>query len=187
LQLNLETMLTENKNEIIYSKNIIELLTVANEYCLFTEKAEQYQKEDIIYYYLKICPLLYLKGILLPSVEECDFEITERYVTEEIWEHIFISLNKKIGQEDNFLSFNNNEDVSEKNIIKQSISEQIADIYQDLKDFIILYQKNTQAAKINAVAECYRLFATHWGNKIIKLQMALHNIIFPGVPNETEI
>ena len=56
--------------DIVYSKNVIEFITVVNEYCLFIEKAENYSKDDIIQYMLKICPLIYLKGALLPTGEE---------------------------------------------------------------------------------------------------------------------
>lgn len=165
-------------NDLVYSKGVLEFLTVSNEYCLFTEKAEQYSKEDILIYYLKICPLLYLKGILLPKMEENDAEITERYVTEESWESIFQTFKRKLDEEDVFLNIKNDQ-ADEKTTIRLSISEHIADVYQDMKDFVMLYQKNTHAAKENAVAECYRLFETHWGSKIICIQKALHAIVFP--------
>lgn len=165
-------------NDLVYSKGVLEFLTVANEYCLFTEKAEQYSKEDILLYYIKICPLLYLKGILLPKLEENDSEITERYVTEEAWESILQTFKRKFGEEDVFWNIENDQ-TDEKISIKLSVSEHIADVYQDMKDFVMLYQKSTHAAKENAVLECYRLFETHWGSKIIFIQKALHAIVFP--------
>jgi hypothetical protein len=174
--------MTEDK-EIVYSKGVIEFITVANEYCLFTEKAEQYSKEDLLLYYLKICPLLYLKGILLPGLEESESEITERYLTEEAWESIFQTFKKKLGDDDVFWSIEDDE-ADEKKPIKSSTSEYIADVYQDMKDFVMLYQKSTLAAKENAVAECRRLFETHWGSRVIAIQRALHNIVFPEQPSE---
>lgn len=168
-------------NDLVYSKGVLEFLTVANEYCLFTEKAEQYSKEDILLYYIKICPLLYLKGILLPKLEENDSEITERYVTEEAWENILQTFIRKLGEEDVFWNIENDQ-TDEKTSIKLSVSEHIADVYQDIKDFVMLYQKSTHAAKENTVLECYRLFETHWGSKIILIQKALHAIVFPEEP-----
>lgn len=170
-------MSKEKDNDPVYSKGVIETLTVANEFCLFTEKAEQYSKEDIILYYVKICPLLYIKGILLPQLDESESEITERYVSEENWELIFNSLKKKLGDDDIFWDIDHDHS-NEKKFRKLSISEQIADIYQDLKDFVMLYQKSTHAAKENAVAECNRLFEENWGKKIIRIQKAIHEIIY---------
>jgi hypothetical protein len=169
--------MTDKSKEHIFSKSIIEFLTVANEYCLFTEKAEMYSQEDIALYYLKICPLLYLKGILLPEVEGDESEITERYLTEENYEIIFQALRKKFGETDTYWCIDD-EGKEENATKKSSISEQIADVYQDMKDFVMLYQKNTQAARENAVAECRRLFETHWGTAIVNMQQALHKIIF---------
>jgi hypothetical protein len=171
-------------NEPVYSKGVLEFLTVANEYCLFTEKAEMYSKEDILHYYVKICPLLYLKGILLPKLEENDAELTERYLTEEAWESVYQTFKKKLGEEDFFWHIEN-EDADEKTPIKLSISEHVADVYQDMKDFVMLYQKSTQAAKENAVRECSCLFETHWGSIIIRIQKAMHQIIFPEQAADT--
>ena len=51
-----------------------------------------------------------------------------------------------------------------------------ADIYQDLKDFIYLYQKNTEMAKENAVSECKRLFQTRWGVRLTRAHTVIHEI-----------
>jgi hypothetical protein len=163
--------------EIVYSKNVIEFYTVANEYCLFVEKVENYTKEDIISYMLKICPLIYLKGSLLPVYEESEFEISERYITEEYWEHIFLSLKNKFGNDDNYLTIAG-DDKGEIVPSPASIAENLTDIYQDMKDFIMLYQKGTHAAKENAVAECRQLFETHWGSRLVNALRALHYIVY---------
>lgn len=169
-------------DDIVYSKNVIEFLTVANEFCLFTEKAENYLKEDIINYMLKICPLIYLKGALLPASEENEFEITERYVNEEHWEAVYNSLKKKMGKDDSYWTISTNNDSyrdAENVPVMTSISENLADIYQDLKDFTMLYQKGTHASKENAIAECCMLFRTHWGFRIVSVHKALHHVAYP--------
>lgn len=165
-------------NDIVYSKNVIEFITVANEYCLFIEKAENYSKDDIIQYVLKICPLIYLKGALLPVGEENDYEITERYVTEEHWESVYKAVKNKLGKDDAYWSITNTE-AGENMLVKFSIAENLTDIYQDFKDFIMLYHKGTHAAKENAVAECRQLLGTHWGVRIINAHKALHHVVYP--------
>ena len=47
----------------VYSKTVLEMLTVANEYCLFLEKAEDYDRQDIIMFLQKVCPLIYIKSL----------------------------------------------------------------------------------------------------------------------------
>ena len=165
------------EKDLVYSKNVIEFLTVANEFCLFVEKGETYSKEDIVHYMLKICPLIYLKGSLLPTIEENESEVIERYMTEEYWESIFKIIKEKLGKDDKYWVLANNE-IGECVPRMASIAENLADIYQDMKDFVMLYQKGTHAAKENAVAECKILFETHWGHRILSAHKALHESIY---------
>ncbi|MEI6061041.1 MAG: DUF5063 domain-containing protein [Bacteroidota bacterium] len=158
------------------SSNVMDMFTVANEFCIFTEKAEKYDPEEVLQYYVKICPLLYLKGALLPVVEADEDYFGERFVNEDQWESIYNSLLFVFPGKDEFftLSYENSDTIP----LKASISEHLADIYQDLKDFVLLYQKNLAYAKQNAVFECRRLFISHWGQRIAALLPALHTIAF---------
>ena len=51
-----------------FSRQVLEMLTVANEFCLFLEKADEYSKEFILSYLQKVCPLIYIKASLMPEV-----------------------------------------------------------------------------------------------------------------------
>ena len=51
-------------SEVVYSKNVIEFATVANEYCAFIEAVGQYQRKDFITRLQKLLPLLYLNPTL---------------------------------------------------------------------------------------------------------------------------
>lgn len=164
------------------SANVLDMLTVANEFCLFTEKADKYNAEEVLQYYAKICPLLYLKGAILPVVEPDEDYIGERFVNEDQWENIYNSLLPLFADKDEFFTLSY--DTADNIPLKASISEHLADIYQDLKDFVILYQKNLTYAKQNAVFECRSLFISHWGRRIASLLPALHSIAFP--PNQDD-
>jgi len=172
---------TPNSDPVV-SANVLDMFTVANEFCIFTEKAETYNPEEVIQYYAKICPLLYLKGAILPVVEADEDYFGERFVNEDQWENIYNSLLIVFPTNDEFftLSYENADNLP----LKASISEHLADIYQDLKDFILLYQKNHTYAKQNAVYECRHLFISHWGARIAALLPALHALAFPVQPDD---
>jgi len=159
------------------SANVIDMFTVANEFCIFTEKADKYKPEEILQYYAKICPLLYLKGAILPVVEADEDYFGERFVNEDQWENIYNALLTVFPGTDDFftLSYENTDNMP----LKASISEHLADIYQDLKDFVLLYQKNHTYAKQNAVYECRQLFISHWGARIAAVLPAVHTLAFP--------
>lgn len=165
-------------------KQIVELLTVANEYCMFIEKAYDYSKEDILQYMHRMAPLLYLKGSLLPELQVENTEAYERYVTEEVWENIFNELRNKFGREDEFWFIDETNFIDDE-VTKGSMAEHLTDIYQDLKDFVFLYSKNTRDAILNAVVECRKLYHTNWGTKIVRLQKNIHYLLYrDSIDNE---
>jgi len=154
----------------------MEMLTVANEYCHFIEKAHQYKNQDILEYLQKIFSLLYLKGTLLPNVKVETPEANERFVTAENWEIIFNELRNKFKPQDEYwaLDHNNTENQSPEKI---SLADNLTDIYQDLKDFVLLYAKGTQAAQENAVHDCKKFFENHWGYRLVKAQDYIHHLL----------
>ena len=156
-------------------KQIVELLTVANEFCMFIEKAYDYPREDILQYVHRIAPLLYLKGALLPEVAVTNPEMNERFYTEEEWENLFNAMRKIIGKDDIF--WYADPGISDE-LIKGSMSEQMTDVFQDLEDFLLLYQKNSILSKENAVHELGQLFITNWGRKLLRIMPHLHQLRF---------
>ncbi len=164
--------MSDNATNPVVSKQVIEMITVANEYCLFFEQAEKYNKEEIFAYFQKIAPLLYLKGSMLPTQLEPDPEFAERIITEEQWEEIFKILREKFGKDEVYYTHDHNFDSEE-----ASLADNMADIYQDMKDFILLYQKAPMQSKTCAVAELQKLFENHWGIRLLNALAAIHNIL----------
>ncbi len=166
-------MQNNQDEDILASRAVLEMLTVANEYCLFFEKAANYPKEDILTYFQKIAPLLYLKGSLLPDVESNEESFNERYLTEEQWEDMFKVLREKFDQDDIYYVHDHNYDT-----VEVSLSDNMADIYQDMKDFVILYQKNISFSRENALTQIRQLFYDHWGVKVLDSLRAVHFLLF---------
>jgi hypothetical protein len=157
-------------------RSILEFLTVANEYCLFFEKAEAYKTDDILSYFQKMAPLLYLKGSTLPAVQVSDASFNERFVTEEQWEAVFKTLREKFDRDDVFFHLDHHGDS-----VEASLGDKLADIYQDMKDFVMLFQKNHLYAKECAVAEIRALFAGRWGPALIHALQTCHGILYREV------
>lgn len=163
----------------VSSKNVMEMLTVANEYCHFCEKAYQYPVDDILSYLQKIMPLLYLKGSLVPAVVVKNPEANERFVTEENYEIIFNELRNKFKPKDEFWLIENTQS-NDNEPLKVSLAENLTDIYQDLKDFVLLYAKGTESAKENSVHDCKKFFENHWGVRLVQSQNYIHQLVYAG-------
>lgn len=164
----------DNQNEdFVDSRAVIEMLTVANEYCLFFEQAEKYEAMDILEYFRKMAPLLYLKGSTLPEINISDEAFSERFVTEEQWEGIFKALRDRFGDMDIYYHLDHNYDSQQ-----ASLADNMADIYQDMKDFVMLFQKNNLPSQTSAVTQIRSLMANHWGPALIAALGTVHQIIY---------
>lgn len=162
-----------NHNEdIIASKAVIEMLALASEYALFIEKIYQYEKEERLPFLQKILTALYLKGLLFPTIQVNDTSFHERFITEEEYELLHLKLANNFEDVNYFSSVNLMEDDIEAKPV--AFAECLADIYLDLKEFLLLYEKGTFVAQENAIKACKDDFFLNWGYKITLVLPYLH-------------
>ena len=160
-------------------KNVKDLYLVVSQYCTFIENVSDFSQEDTLDYLLKITPLVYLKSALIADFELEDNAAGEQFVTEEQYELCYLRLKEKLEAVDFFEGF----DFAENQSVTYSLCEILTDTYQDLKDFQLLYAKNTLAAQENALWLCRNNFAQNWGKKIAAALPYLHFLNY-GVAEE---
>jgi len=162
----------------VYSKNVIEFVTVAAEYCSFLENSNQQDTKSFIEKMTKIIPLLYLKTSLLPSFDATLEEGIEQFVSEEEYEFIRQQITNVIGQYDEYLEvFHPDMQYSDSPVLA-SVSEDLADVYQDLKDMIANFQSADLRIMNDALANCEENFRSFWGQKLLNALRALHSILY---------
>ena len=165
----------ENIDPTVYSKNVIEFVTVANEYCSFVENISGYTKKDFIESANKLLSLVYLKAMMLPGTEVTD-ESPEKFVTEFDWQFVDTNITDKLVSDNVFIEFSRPMNPHESE--SMNLSECFADIYQDLKDFTMLYQVGTQDAIKAGIYECKFNFEQIWGQQILLILTEFHNLLF---------
>ncbi len=158
--------------EPVYSPFVLEFLAVAQKFCLFIEEIDKYDKNQIFDYMHKALPLLYVRGSVIPAVKPDDFDANEKYFTEEQWQNTFNAIREKLQKDDEYWFIENDNPLNEP--VKGSFADSLTDIYQDMKDFVILYQKPLRDAKKIAVWEILELFKAHWGFRIVNLLKVIH-------------
>lgn len=172
--------MSEDLSNLVYSKNIIEFLTVASEYCGFIEKSEKFSKKDFIEKSQKILALLYLKASLIDKYElEVDGDI-ERFVTEDDYNNIQQTLSEKFGTHEQFLDVWEPRSTESSEAVQVSFSECFTDIYQDLKDFVLNYQIGNEEIMSEIIHECRLNFELFWGPRVIAVLAIIHNLIYSG-------
>ena len=172
-------MSKEPFSEVVYSKNVIEFATVANEYCSFIEGVDQFKRKSFVNTAQKLLPLLYLKAVLLPvpDIEIAD-DSPEKHVSEEDYNFILNKLREKLGQFDAYYEVFDPSIQFSDEPLEASISENIADIYQDLKDFILSYRIGSFDVMNDALWECRNNFEQYWGQQLVNGLRALHNLAY---------
>jgi len=169
----------EKSQHPVYSKNVIEFVTVAAEYCSFLENSNQQDTKSFIEKMTKIIPLLYLKASLLPSFKTTlEEEVIEQFVTEEEYEFIRQQTINVIGQYDEYLEvFHPDMQYSDSPVLA-SISEDLADVYQDLKDMAGNFRSADLRIMNDALVACEENFRNFWGQKLLNALRALHNVLY---------
>jgi len=175
-------MREENTEHIVYSKSVIEFATVAKEYCNFLETQQSLTLKQFLSTLQKLLPLLYLKTSMIPVLsDDIDSETPEKYLSEVDYNFLLNKLSIKLGSFDTYLEvFDQGMQFSE-TPIESSISENLCDIYQDLKDFIFAYRMGTTEIMTDALWECKKNFEEFWGQKMVNVLRAIHSLLYSDI------
>jgi len=170
----------KESRKTVYSRSIVEFVAVANEFCKYVERAHELNGDDLLKILQRILPLMYIKASLLPVLQPYFEDGNEKFVTENQWNQIYGLLSEKFGTANDYLEIFDIKAADAGGAVPASISENMADIYQDIKDFLLLYQTGSQEVMNDAIGECKLNFETHWGQKLVNSLRAIHSFIYAG-------
>ena len=162
---------TEN---IAYSENVLHFVAAANEYCTLLEDIDQYNYSSFIEKAHIILPNLYSKAARLPVVISESDEVNEKYVSEDDYNN----LSKKISIF--FKQLKNNKNIN--NSVIANLAENLTDIYQDIKDFLMIYRSRQDNLVREAIWECQHNFKEYWGIKLIRSLPVIHALKYNLLP-----
>lgn len=165
----------EKENNPIYERNTLEFVTVALEFCTFVETAGQNGLFDFIDKGIKLLPLLYLKATLLPEAEVDDEDDEpELTVTEDMYEAVRTRIATLLGEKDSYLETFHPDMQYSDTPIAAFISENLADVYQDVGNFVSLFRQGYEEVMLQAIALCRTNFREFWGQQLLNALKALH-------------
>ena len=176
----------KKESQVIFDRNAVEFVTVAAEFCKFLEQAEGVKRSAFVDTSLKILPLLYLKASMLPECETIGDEAPETVVTEETYEVLRMNLANILAEKDDYLDVFVSDMKYSDQPITRNISEDLADIYQDIKDFIFVFQLGFNETMNDSLAICQENFGLLWGQKLVNTLRALHDVKYNQEPEEEE-
>lgn len=167
----------EKEEKVIYSRQVVEFAASANEYCKYLESTEDINGIEILKVMQRLLPFIYLRASLLPLLEPVLEETNEKTVTEFDWTRMHDNLLSKMGNNDPFPVILSAGDPSD-GLYTGSIAENLTDIYQDLKDFIVSYKSGNEGVMNDAVWEVLMNFEEFWGKKLLNVLSAIHSVLY---------
>lgn len=168
--------MSEQLKEIVYSRDTIEFVTVALQYCAFLEELQDISQDDMTDKLTKVLPLLYLKASLVPPSEMYSDDEPEISVTEDDYNYILSKIYAVFTENDTYLEVFMEDMKYSETPIAASISEDLADIYQDLRNFITVYERGVTENMNDALTLCIDNFKMYWGQKLVNVLRALHSL-----------
>ncbi len=171
-------MSIKDSDNIIYSANAIDLITVGVEFCSFIESNALTDRNDWIHKMLKLLPLIYLKVSQLPNILQINEESPESFVKEEDYVRVSTSVADIMGEEDVYLDVFMEEMKYSDRPISSFVSENIADVYQDIRNLVSVYQYSLTEQMNDALYVCQQHFRTYWGQRLINVLRPLHAVLY---------
>ncbi len=178
--------LSVRMDQIVYSKNVVEFVTVANEYCSTIENVSHLTAEENLAKLQKLLPLLYLKASVVEKIEMVMDEELEKFVNELDYNMLHQKWLQLLGENDGFYEvFDPNIQFGEETV-RASVSENLMDIYQDMKDCITNYSIGNEEVMNDAISECIYHFEEFWGQQLVNVMRAVHMLVYSDTDFSTE-
>lgn len=179
--------ISDMESSVVFERNVVEFVTVAAEFCSFLEHVGQKQATEAGDVLLKLLPLLYLKASMLPEVESDDSVSLSQSVTEQDYDYVRESVAGLLGSCDDYLEVFT-EDMKYSDVpVRRTISEDMADIYQPVRNFVESFKSGVNEVMTEAVACCRDSFASYWGQSLLNAMRAIHSWRYSQVDGYDEL
>lgn len=156
--------------------NSIAFIGLANEYCNQIENAREAERDAFINSMLKILPRLYISATDIKTGDAEGDVFVDSFLNEDYYESIRRYIETLMGPDDIYLEVFENDMKYSDTPISASISEGLADVYQDLYNFINSVKDAPNEIINEMLFICKENFISYWGQKLCNVLRALHKL-----------
>lgn len=161
----------------VYAKETLEFVAVAYEFCAWMESLSDESKFQFVSKATKFLPLLYLKARLLPEVEDIDDDSDlSQFITEDTYDALRQRIVNLLGEHDTYLETFLPDMQYSDTPIAAFISENMADIFQDVGNFVASFREENETIMQQALWLCQNNFQVYWGQTLLNTLKAVHAI-----------
>ena len=162
------------KIDFLIAPETREFVRICRRYFEYLEKLPDEKISDFWIVQLRLLSGIYAGVLLLPQIDAPYSSEVEKFVTEREYNNIFANLATYMGGFDKFPDFNDLSHPGSAKVVETSLSEILTDIYQELKDFVLLYESDNIEDMNDAIVECLDTFGRYWGVKLLSATRIIH-------------
>lgn len=167
----------ETEENFIYSRPVLDFITVCTEYCKFLEQPTTRERRQFIDVLRGLLPMLYLKASLLGDIPE-EPGFNEPHVTEEDYNYVRATVADIMGDRDDYLDVFVDDFKYSDQAVLCTVSENLADVYQIVRELVEAFRGGYEESMQVALAEAMAEFELQWGQKTLNALRALHEARF---------
>lgn len=175
----------QNLRSLLYSEEVLSFVRAANETATFLEGLKEKDAKAFIAEALGHLSEVYRSILKVSESEPVSETGGEASVTEQEWAEIYQRIQILLGQHNEILRPAEDDEFDRSDLVTHTISEDLADVYQELRDFTTLYSRGLEELMSDALWEVKERFMEHWGKKLLRSLSSLHDLYVAGIdPSE---
>lgn len=162
------------------NRNSLAFVGAATEYCSLLEHVAEYDKDEFISAMLRLLPRLYIMMSDYKreshDTDGAEFDAPGFNIQEEQYEQVRSAVAVLLGEDDTYLETFEQDMKYSETPIAANISEGLADIYQDLCNFLIPVRDSGGVLAENALEECHDNFVTYWAQTLVNVMRPINHL-----------
>ena len=158
--------------------NSLAFIALSNEFCSAIENAMEFEKEDFVAKMLKMLPRIYMTVTDIDIEESNEDYYALPYLDESVYDNLRSQLAALMGEDDVFLETFEEDMKYSDAPVSATISEDLADIYQQLYNFVASDRDVDTEAINSIIITCKEDFASYWGQTLCNVLRALHSVFY---------
>ena len=163
--------------ENILSRNSLSLIAMANEYCHEIESALDKERDEFVTIMLKLLPRIYIVASdVVEKENDEDYGYIESYLYEDGYNNVRENVYRLLGEDDVYLEVFEEDMKYSDTPIATTISENLADLYQEFYNFVLSVQNAPAEVVADLVLALRETFKSYWGQTLVNVMRALHSL-----------
>ena len=158
--------------------NSLAFIALSNEFCSAIENAMEFEKDDFVAKMLKMLPRIYMTVTDIDIEESTEDFYALPYLDESVYDSVRSQIATLMGEDDVFLETFEEDMKYSDAPVSATISEDLADVYQQLYNFVASVRDVDTEAINSIIITCKEEFASYWGQTLCNVLRALHSVFY---------